>query len=157
MTYRTAYALQFQPSASSAIIGIDVGRQQHIARAQTPLQNYELRRTRTHCSRPLPIPSCRHSFRASSDRCPNGASRRPRRIDTQRLSPIARNQADRNPLAVAVQIGRNIPPRGFGQNLQPAEPLVQTIKRQFRQIFDRPLARPSATNVAIKKRFSLCA
>ena len=57
--------------------------------------------------------------------------------------------------AVAVQIGRNIPPRGFGQNLQPAEPLVQTIKRQFRQIFDRPLARPVGYECSDKKAFFL--
>lgn len=49
MTYRTAYALQFQPSASSAIIGIDVGRQQHIARAANPVHKImSSARTRTH-------------------------------------------------------------------------------------------------------------
>ena len=96
MTYRTAYALQFQPSASSAIIGIDVGRQQHIARAANPVHKImSSARTRTH------------------------------------------------------------PPRGFGQNLQPAEPLVQTIKRQFRQIFDRPLARPVGYECSDKKAFFL--
>ena len=87
MTYRTAYALQFQPSASSAIIGIDVGRQQHIARAANP------------------VPSCRHSFRASSDRCPNGASRRPApnrypttepdRAESSRPESACRRGADR--------------------------------------------------------------
>ena len=155
MTYRTAYALQFQPSASSAIIGIDVGRQQHIARAANPVHKImSSARTRTH----LPVaPSPFRVVGIAFEHHPIGAQmeRRdgPRRIDTQRLSPIARNQADRNPLAVAVQIGRNIPPRGFGQNLQPAEPLVQTIKRQFRQIFDRPLARPVGYECSDKKAF----
>lgn len=157
MTYRTAYALQFQPSASSAIIGIDVGRQQHIARAANPVHKImSSARTRTH----LPVaPSPFRVIGIAFEHHPIGAQmeRRdgPRRIDTQRLSPIARNQADRNPLAVAVQIGRNIPPRGFGQNLQPAEPLVQTIKRQFRQIFDRPLARPVGYECSDKKAFFL--
>ena len=157
MTYRTAYALQFQPSASSAIIGIDVGRQQHIARAANPVHKImSSARTRTH----LPVaPSPFRVVGIAFEHHPIGAQmeRRdgPRRIDTQRLSPIARNQADRNPLAVAVQIGRDIPPRGFGQNLQPAEPLVQTIKRQFRQIFDRPLARPVGYECSDKKAFFL--
>ena len=157
MTYRTAYALRFQLSASSAIIGIDVGRQQHIARAANPVHKImSSARTRTH------LPVAPSPFRVKGiafEHHPIGAQmeRRdgPRRIDTQRLSPIARNQADRNPLAVAVQIGRNIPPRGFGQNLQPAEPLVQTIKRQFRQIFDRPLARPVGYECSDKKAFFL--
>lgn len=157
MTYRTAYALRFQLSASSAIIGIDVGRQQHIARAANPVHKImSSARTRTH----LPVaPSPFRVIGIAFEHHPIGAQmeRRdgPRRIDTQRLSPIARNQADRNPLAVAVQIGRNIPPRGFGQNLQPAEPLVQTIKRQFRQIFDRPLARPVGYECSDKKAFFL--
>ena len=157
MTYRTAYALRFQLSASSAIIGIDVGRQQHIARAANPVHKImSSARTRTH----LPVaPSPFRVIGIAFEHHPIGAQmeRRdgPRRIDTQRLSPIARNQADRNPLAVAVQIGRNIPPRGFGQNLQRAEPLVQTIKRQFRQIFDRPLARPVGYECSDKKAFFL--
>ena len=157
MTYRTAHALRFQLSASSAIIGIDVGRQQHIARAANPVHKImSSARTRTH----LPVaPSPFRVIGIAFEHHPIGAQmeRRdgPRRIDTQRLSPIARNQADRNPLAVAVQIGRNIPPRGFGQNLQPAEPLVQTIKRQFRQIFDRPLARPVGYECSDKKAFFL--
>ena len=122
MTYRTAYALRFQLSASSAIIGIDVGRQQHIARAANPVHKImsSAPYPDTPASRPLPIPSCRHSFRASSDRCPNGASRRPApnrypttepdRAESSRPESACRRGADP---------ASNLPPRGFGQISNP--------------------------------------
>lgn len=78
----------------------------YCTRCKPRSQNYELRPyPDTPASRPLPIPSCRHSFRASSDRCPNGASRRPApnrypttepdRAESSRPESACRRGADR--------------------------------------------------------------